>query len=182
MDVTNRKIIFLDVDGVLATPKSIHAYAQEHGGHCPPGAAQLDPECCAVLNKIVEKLNALVVISSTWKQNDNDLAGLIRFLSHFTIPIIGTTPLMSISDGRTTLGRQFEIMSWCNDRHVHPDNILVIDDDSGDLTAYHDRLLQTDGSVGLQEEHVDLAIKIANRKSGYHIPEALKKRWWQFWK
>ena len=182
MDVTNRKIIFLDVDGVLATPKSIHAYAQEHGGHCPPGAAQLDPECCAVLNKIVEKLNALVVISSTWRKNDNDLADLIRFLSYFTIPIIGTTPLMSISDGRTTLGRQFEIMTWCHDRCVHPDNMLVIDDDSEDLTAYHDRLLQTDGSVGLQKEDIDLAVKIANRKSGYHMPDALKAKWWQFWR
>ena len=89
---------------------------------------------------------------------------------------------MSISDGKTTLGRQFEIMTWCYDRHIHPDNILVIDDDSADLTAYHDRLLQTDGEVGLQEEHVKLAVEIANRKSGYHMPDALKAKWWQFWK
>ena len=183
MDVTKQKIIFLDVDGVLATPKAIHEYAQAHNGHCPPGSAQIDPKCCAVLNQIVSKLDALCVISSTWRLVDSDLAQLIRFLSHFTIPIIGVTPMITICDGGKSLGRQMEIMTYMHDRNIHPDNVLVIDDDSEDLTAYHDRLLQTNGEIGLQESDIPLAVEIANRKSGYHTPdELIDKKWWQFWK
>lgn len=182
MDLTKQKIIFLDVDGVLATPKSIHEYAQRHNGTCPPGAPQLDPYCCDVLKRIVNELNAFVVISSTWRKNDKDLADLVRFLSYFNIPILGTTPSITSGFGGIQMGRQMEIMTWCHDRKVHPDNILIIDDNSDDLTVYIDRLLKTDGAVGLQESDISKAIEISNRASGFHMPNILKKKWWQFWK
>lgn len=62
------KIIFLDIDGVLATDD---CYDKKRF-HLPGGTEICYPwnkECCAHLNRILISTNALVVISSDWRMH-----------------------------------------------------------------------------------------------------------------
>lgn len=55
------KIIFLDIDGVIATPETIIR-----------GAWGLTPECQKKLGKIIEKTNAKIVVSSSWRLKNTE--------------------------------------------------------------------------------------------------------------
>lgn len=141
-------VIFLDVDGVIATPKQIHAYAQTHGGSCPPGFAQIDMECMKRLREIVIKTNAHVVISSSWRKICHDMFDLVKAFSEFSIPLIGLTP--SLPSGN----RGDEIVTFCKDHRIKMSDILVLDDDEADLVKVKDRHIRTDGYYGLSEDDV----------------------------
>jgi len=140
----NQIVIFLDIDGVLATPKQIHAWAEREHKPCPPGLPQIDPECANILKRIVDRLDAQIVVSSCWRKLDHDMYDLIQLFSKLEIPLLGVTP--SSSSGI----REAEIMKYIDDHHLMVDQCLVIDDDTHDLQLFTERLLQTDGYLGLQ--------------------------------
>ena len=76
------KIIFLDIDGVLATNKEFgmnrtkfqtkHPEAKEL--HIP---YPFNPECVKIFNEILDETNAIIVLSSDWRLHW-DLDGLDR--------------------------------------------------------------------------------------------------------
>ena len=53
-----KKIIFLDIDGVLATPE-----------YLKDGLWALNPDKQEMLGKILSETNADIVLSSSWRQN-----------------------------------------------------------------------------------------------------------------
>lgn len=61
--MNNKPHIFLDIDGVLATnaqfyTKKLHPKYQTYG---------FDKKCVQVLNKIIEEINPVIILSSDWK-------------------------------------------------------------------------------------------------------------------
>ena len=64
------KIIFLDIDGVICTPKTDFRY--------------LDIRCVNHLNNIVEDTGAKIVISSSWRYG-RTLKGLQNLLYNFLL-------------------------------------------------------------------------------------------------
>ena len=52
--MSKKKIIFLDIDGVISTQKSHYA---------------LDKDACDLLGKIIDAADAKIVISSSWRRN-----------------------------------------------------------------------------------------------------------------
>jgi hypothetical protein len=155
MNLSNKKIIFLDVDGVLATRQQMMSYSKTHNGHCGPGECQIDYACVAILNEIVEKLDAFVVVSSTWRLLPTDMFALMKVMSIACIPVVGMTPHMN-----SIHGRQADISEYMCANKISYNNILVIDDSDVDLQMYKRRLLRTNGSYGLQKEDVERAINI----------------------
>jgi hypothetical protein len=125
-----RRVIFLDIDGVLAPIRHWDRYGD------------LDPACIHVLNEVVARSGAAVVVSSTWRYGRT--AAELEAMLHaagFAGSVVDTTPT-GVPGGR----RGDEISAWLAGHDVSA--YVIIDDhaDMGDLRAH---LVQTQPAQGL---------------------------------
>lgn len=162
------KVIFLDFDGVITTLES--------GWNLCTKKMQL-------LGEIIEKTDARIVISSSWRRNT--LEDTIKFISGDSIhskdnpfphcdKVIGITDRMyafSWNDkvnertGRRPnylIPRGVEIDRWLKINGHDVDNYVILDDDNDMLYCQRNNFVQTDPYKGLSEENVEQAIKILN--------------------
>jgi hypothetical protein len=134
------RVIFLDIDGVLAPIRRWDRYGD------------LDPACIQVLNEIVTRGGADVVVSSTWRYGKT-IAELQAMLDAqgFRGRVLDKTPT-----GAPGADRGEEIAAWLAEHAV--DGYVIIDDhaDMGDLRT---RLVQTHPAHGLQPADVSRAIE-----------------------
>jgi hypothetical protein len=139
-----RRVIFLDIDGVLAPIRRWDRYGD------------LDPACVAVLNEIVAAAGADVVVSSTWRHGKTaaELQGMLD-AQGFAGRVVDKTP----SD-LTGAYRGDEIAAWLAE---HPVSGYVILDDHADMGALRSHLVQTHPARGLQPADVPRAIAILGR-------------------
>jgi hypothetical protein len=137
--VTSDRIVFLDIDGVLAPIKRWDRYGD------------LDPACITVLNEIVAASAADVVVSSTWRYGKT-IAELQDILDAegFTGRVVDMTPTHLPHNDRTD-----EILTWLADHEVA--GYVVIDDHvvGGPLRAH---LVLTEPWRGLQPPDVARAL------------------------
>lgn len=162
-----RKIVFLDVDGVLNSMPYLEAARS--------GKMKNEGEICSIylqrLKEIIEKTGANIVLSSTWRvmkecEDENGIK-MYRYLENrlneYGLRIYGQT---GDADKR---GRVYEILTWVKENA--PDAIFVsLDDDFAqeDYERYGigDCLVHTKyfgGSMdecGLQDIHVQKAVNI----------------------
>jgi hypothetical protein len=139
-----RRVIFLDVDGVLAPIRRWDRYGE------------LDPACIRVLNEIVRSGEAEVVVSSTWRYGKT--AGELQALfaaEGFDGRVVDTTPV-----GAPGADRGEEIAAWLA---AHPVDGYVILDDHADMGALRSRLVQTHPALGLQSADVPRALALLRR-------------------
>jgi hypothetical protein len=61
----NRPHIFLDIDGVLATVRQFYMKKRHEEYNC----YRFDPKCVKVFNDIIEKTDAIIVLSSDWRDH-----------------------------------------------------------------------------------------------------------------
>jgi hypothetical protein len=142
-----RRVIFLDIDGVLAP---IHHW-DRYG--------DLDPACIQVLNEIAAQGGADVVVSSTWRYG-RTVAQLQAMLAAqgFTGRVIDKTPI-----GVQGAGRGDEIAAWLE---AHAVDGFVIIDDHLDMGALGAHLVQTHPAHGLQPADAPPAIATLRRAVG----------------
>jgi hypothetical protein len=140
----SRRVIFLDIDGVLAPIRQWDRYGD------------LDPACIEVLNAIVAGGAAEVVVSSTWRHG-RTVVELQAMLEEggFAGIVVGATP--SDIPGAC---RGDEIAAWLADHEVRG---YVIIDDHADMGALRGFLVQTHPAHGLQPAHVPLALAVLRR-------------------
>jgi hypothetical protein len=126
-----RRVIFLDIDGVLAPIRTWDRYGD------------LDRACIEVLNQIVARAGAEVVVSSTWRYGKT-VAELQEMLEAegFTGRVVDTTPI-----GTPGAGRAEEISAWLAEHDVTG---YVVIDDHADMGELRTRLVQTHPGHGLQ--------------------------------
>ena len=144
-------MIFLDFDGVLAPIRRWDRYGD------------LDPACIRVLNDVVARGGADVVVSSTWRygrtaaelQTMLDAAGFIG-------RVVDTTPV-----GTPGASRGDEIAAWLAANDVS--GYVIIDDhvDMGELRAH---LVQTHPAHGLHADDISRVLETLMR------PLAARKR------
>lgn len=150
-------VIFLDIDGVLNSENYVKKCGDAWTGD------QLDPEAIARLNKLTTLGNASIVVSSSWRiipggvMSSHDMASLLN--QHGVVaPIIGVTPYLD-SD------RAIEIDFWLQD-HPEVKNFVILDDDRLEAKCdsedpyLNDRFVRTTWWTGLQDQHVERALKI----------------------
>ena len=139
-----RRVIFLDIDGVLAPIRRWDRYED------------LDPACIQVLNEIVARGEADVVVSSTWRYG-RTVAELQQLLdAHgFTGSVVDKTPT-----GAPGAGRGEEIAAWLAE---HAAGGYVIIDDHVDMGPLRAHLVQTHPAHGLQPTDVPRAIAMLMR-------------------
>lgn len=173
------KVIFLDVDGVLAYSK-----------YTNPKTENIDIEKVKLLKEICDATGAKVVISSSWRGDGTKIPHiyhkLLVILMNNGIEVIGETPHIPAEfEGNvpeiialTTLedlahlkvlhgtGRAAEIQKYVDDNNV--DRFVVLDDEDYDWVdyGYDENWVQSDwhgDNGGLQREHVTKAVTILNK-------------------
>ena len=151
------RFLFLDVDGVL---NNRHTRVCTGKGWC-----FVDDFLVRRVRKIVDATGALIVLSSTWrdewnKENESlngpDFNELRAKFQEFGMDFYDRTGAW---DKR---GRGWEIMEWMNGHNV---DSFVILDDWNDMGPISDHLIWTNPAYGLTEEQVQEAIKILMRNS-----------------
>ena len=157
------KVLFADVDGVLATPKSYKTILSVpvDKEHCiDKDYNSFSAKAVANLNKIIKATDAKIVISSTWRK----LYSLEALQSIFVQEgikgeVIGLTPILN-----APFGRGEEILEWIELNSV-PERYAVIDDDVHDILDYHPNntvyvMGGWGGGAGLLAEHAKQTIEI----------------------
>lgn len=144
------KLIFLDIDGVLVTAKTLKGRSGLR--------AVADPPCVDALNRITFVTEAKLVISSSWRFCGLEEMRLILKYWGVTGEVIGITPDLTrkVIGVYSAVPRIREICAWlqaeCDDARW-----IAIDDDD-DMEGYQEHLVQTVFETGLTEELADRAI------------------------
>lgn len=169
-----KKYIFLDIDGVIATPQTVI-----------DGLWSLTPKCQDRLGVILTMTDAKIVLSSSWRHND--LERTLEFMTEkgfrFCDKIIGVTIraykyVDKESKIHLSIPRGVEIKQWI-DTHIHSENghnwerkeegrdfnYLILDDDSDMLLEHKDNFIQTNGDLGLTDTDVTHAINVLNYRN-----------------
>ena len=145
-------IIFLDVDGVLnSTNNLIKVYQKTrktYSGYNYP----FDELCLENLYELVTKTQSKLVITSTWRKDEEGKIKLLEILSHYQLEdmVIGYTPVLNSTRGA-------EIKAFLQELDGHH-NFIILDDDS-DMENLAQYLVKTKMQTGLTKENVSLGIK-----------------------
>ena len=160
------KIVFLDFDGVLNS----HAYIRTLDEKARKGVVGLERAAVERLNRLLDHTGAHIVVSSTWRHNrtPEQLAELLHEAGFvYRSKVIGRTPRwLSKSPGGIYAAdsRGHEIQAWldgADDYGITVDAFVILDDDS-DMAHLADRLVKTSFDDGLQDQHVEEAIRLLN--------------------
>lgn len=155
------KLIFLDFDGVINTEKHIY---ERHRKRENILETSFDPNAMKYLKEIVDKTEAEIVVTSTWR--------LGRFLKtgrweevedefrKYDLPDFeGYTPDIDNAI------RGDEIQKWLDTegRKLEVNSFVIIDDDN-DMGIYTEtNLVQTDRYYGIRDIDAKKAIEILNK-------------------
>lgn len=147
-------IIFLDIDGVL---NSDLWYQQQAPLTRESNQLEvhLDPHAISLLNKIILKTNAAIVLSSTWRRYYPINAIQTIFEQQgFKGKFIDSTPDLTSKDSSFVRGN--EILKWCKDNEAvigkpyHQFKSYAILDDKNDMLYWQrHNFFQTDRYCGL---------------------------------
>lgn len=159
------KVIFLDVDGVL---NSMEFYENNNVIQNP-----LDRRCIYCLKEIVERTDAKIVLSSSWRGGWNidpkkcGYQGIIlnSELKYVELEIFDCTKSLTYNDG---MSRSREIKKWLLECPYDIENYLILDDnDFGwEKMGLSNQWVQPNFlEKGLEEKHIELCVKILNEKN-----------------
>ena len=162
-----KKLIFLDVDGVLNPNTNIHMRKQK-GEPTVSHLIKLPGDKIYRLKRIVDSTGAEIILSSSWRIGFNRatttpspaVVNLNNQLSKYGISITDWTPLHSDRN------RGNEILHYLTlfiKNNKYKPKYIIIDDDIGDLLYLHKgHIVHTNTTLGLQDEHVNIAINLLN--------------------
>lgn len=150
-----KKIIFLDLDGVITTPSSKYC---------------LSPPHMELLGNIIEATDAYIVISSSWRRYN--LEQTIDFITSESNPFVGKNPFPFIDrviditkrvrpiKMSGYVHRGDEIQEWLDNHEV--ESYVILDDINNMLESQQSHLVLTDEIDGLTDKDVEKAIRILN--------------------
>ena len=166
------KIIFLDIDGVLNS--DVYMASDEYFNSCKDAGIKdhrsyevvtkahhlhLDPSAVKLLNSLVEKTEAKVVLSSTWR--------LIYSLEDLNAMLTRRGATFEVTDKTPSKMsfrlREFDVQEYLSDlkhyKGVVPESFVILDD----LPQFPElvkHFVHISEKTGLTQEYVDRAIKI----------------------
>ena len=158
------KIIFLDFDGVIST--------YEKGW-------TIDTEKLELLKEIVDKTDAKIVVTSSWKRGFTEVDDFIKSfynnprnkdLNNITIFDWFANSIYDIT-GHNSSWRGDGIQRWIDKHNEEIESYVILDDDSDFRDNQLFNFVQTDTYEGITSREVKLCIKILN---GEEIPNILR--------
>ncbi len=145
-----RPLLFLDIDGVLNSESWARRTAQR-------GVWGVDPDAVRHLNALLERSDAAVVLSSTWRRTYGLPETVVRLEDaglQYAERFIGVTPHI------TGVARGYEVNAWLSD-HQWRGPFACLDDDGDFLPGQP--LVQTSTYLGLTAEEVEACVAILRR-------------------
>ena len=134
-------IIFLDYDGVVNT-----LWFQDVNGepnfNFPRFEQVNNTQAIAWLNKLYREIPYSIVVTSTWRMQDNYKECLYKAGINKNIKILGKTKNLGTKRG-------IEIQDWLdNNKELQIENFVILDDDM-DMEHLIDKLVLTDTMIGI---------------------------------
>ena len=162
-----RKLIFLDIDGVL-NPSTNIWHRKQKGEPTSSYYIKLPGDKLYRLKKIVKETGGEIIISSSWRigfdrnlmEPSPSIINLSNQLAKYDIFISGFTPLHYDRHR----GREINnyLMNFIHKNGYKP-KYIIIDDDIKDIVGQHrGHIVHTNTVLGLQDEHVRIAINLLN--------------------
>lgn len=159
------KFIFLDIDGVLNSKqycasreqhKRIEEFKEKFNNHIAFGLSSIDPKAVLLLNNLISKTEAKLVISSSWRGDVNlqtifELAGIVELIYGETNRLYNKC-------------RGAEIEAWLK-KEEDLCRYIIIDNNNDILRTQLNNFVHTNWKVGLTEEYINKIIKILNGSS-----------------
>ena len=155
-----RRIIFLDIDGVLNSVKYDRQRTDEDGN--------IDETRMVLLKELVDSTNAEIVLSSSWRKHwsidDSECDHIGRELNStfqkHGLKISDKTPVLS------ALERSIEIQTWLDEHLCEIQSFVIIDDMFGGWGPLANNLVKTDNRIGrgLEMKHVEMAKRVLLKK------------------
>ena len=151
------KYIFLDFDGVINTPKG-----------------KFDKNAVTNLRRLLERTDAKVVISSTWRLQGMEY--IQQLWQEYQLPgeVIDLTPSCYSTNFSNVDGQEewqglhgckgLEIAEWLRLNAKEPYQYIILDDEEDFLFSQREHLVKVEGSKGLDKADVRVAIQILNTK------------------
>lgn len=132
----SRLTVFLDIDGVLNTDKTVK--------RTPDGYKGIEDSCVELLANVIDKYGGTdIILSSDWKdmrENDDDYCYLISKLHKYGLTLLGHTKDKLYERGAG-------IISYLNE-HPEVEEYVILDDNTFDFQDYRkiwERLILTKG-------------------------------------
>ena len=164
-----RKVIFLDIDGVLNTEQQHRRFYTEQTNPIDEYGLLFDPDAVASLTKIIDQTGADIVISSSWK-----FWGLSRMRQMWEdrkLPgkIIGITPdtvsdemllTANLDEMENFALRGSEIKEWLSMHGKKVSQYAIIDDVDSFLPEQRPYYVEVSPITGITEEDAERVIKI----------------------
>ena len=148
------KIIFLDIDGVLATHKEFMMNRTKFQTKHPEAKEIRIPYpfnqgCVKVFNEILDETNAVIVLSSDWRfhWDLNDLDKIFKFNGIKKSPIAITSKIKRKLSSDLEDDRSFQIKKYVDE--ILPDSWVAIDDLN--LSSLGDNFIRTKDMEGLKQ-------------------------------
>ena len=145
-------IVFLDVDGVInSRNKLIEVYKKTGKPHSLYNYP-FDELCLNYLKEIIEETNSFIVVTSTWRKDEEGKKILLEELDKYGLlnRVIGYTEILNTTRG-------LEIKSYL-EKNKNIINFIILDDDTtkSDLDEF---LIKINGQTGITSKEKDEAIK-----------------------
>lgn len=151
-------IIFLDIDGVLNDEKWERICREESLTSDKVDETRIDPAKIGLINQLVVRTNAKIVISSSWRQTFGLLVCSQMLKRRGLIAdIVDVTPTL------INKCRGDEIQVWLQNNEALNVTNFVILDDSSEMNNVSQHLIKTDPRFGLTQEHVERALRMLMR-------------------
>lgn len=153
-------IIFLDIDGVIATPDTCVAYNKV--------GWVIDPTKARMIARLCKETNSMIVISSTWKKGHTwstftDLMTAYQ-LDEYMFYVRGTDEdLWKTPDVNGVRGKEVDewLLFASEYEEIELENYIIIDDDSDFTDDQKEKyLIKTDCSTGFSSEDFYLACEM----------------------
>lgn len=151
-----RKVIFLDIDGVVVTRRSNRVGITLS----PRPPFFFDSNCVSVLKKLVEMTGAELVVSSTWRRLrcwKERIKNAFSRAGWDDVPISERTPVPE-RDCPESEVRGEDIALWLEDNPVY--RFLILDDGDDMLPDQLTNFVQTSMEEGLTKEHLEKCCEI----------------------
>lgn len=156
-------ILFVDIDGVLNTRDYLRR--QILMGNKASRFIWC-PIAVAYINLLTEKLDARIIVTSTWRYEFNSLDELKAIFKKNEINpkyVIGKTPSLIYNDGSFTRGD--EICAWIEENDAHEYLHIILDDKDNGISKRFEHFIQTEESAGFaNKEHIKRCLLIAEKE------------------
>lgn len=146
-------LVYLDIDGVM-----VPANSWKRPEILEDGFPEFSPMAIRALNKIISYSSADIVLTTSHKSKYS----VNQWKNIFKRRNINFNKISKLPENKNHLNRKDELLKWFTAEHIN-DNFIIIDDDKSLNTLPYflkERLIQTNGGIGLTDNLADEAINV----------------------